>query len=117
MRRCTADRPRLCFRTSARRGPFPSCAPAHIRQKPEEQSTIDRKGSRSQRGHGYDQVLSLRGRRRGLFLEHRFPFAATLISVFIAGNVGSAILMLLAQAEPSVLNLLLFPRLREPRAD
>jgi hypothetical protein len=31
-------------------------------------------------------------------LEHRFPFAATLISVFMAGNVGSAVLMLLAQA-------------------
>jgi hypothetical protein len=31
-------------------------------------------------------------------LEHRFPFATTLISVFLAGNVASAILMLLAQA-------------------
>jgi hypothetical protein len=31
-------------------------------------------------------------------LEHGFPFAATLIGVFIAGNVGSAVLMLLAQA-------------------
>jgi len=31
-------------------------------------------------------------------LEHRFPFAATLFSLFMAGNVGSAVLMLLAQA-------------------
>ena len=31
-------------------------------------------------------------------LEHRFPFAATLFSLFMAGNVGSAILMLIAQA-------------------
>ena len=31
-------------------------------------------------------------------LEHRFPFATTLIAVFLAGNVGSAVLMLLAQA-------------------
>ena len=31
-------------------------------------------------------------------LEHRFPLATTLISAFLAGNVGSAVLMLLAQA-------------------
>ena len=31
-------------------------------------------------------------------LEHRFPFATTLISMFLAGNVGSAIVMLIAQA-------------------
>ena len=31
-------------------------------------------------------------------LEHRFPFAATLFSLFMAGNVGSAVLMLIAQA-------------------
>ena len=31
-------------------------------------------------------------------LEHRFPFATTLISVVLAGIVASAILMLLAQA-------------------
>ena len=31
-------------------------------------------------------------------LEHRFPFATTLLGVFMAGNVGSAILMLIAQA-------------------
>ena len=31
-------------------------------------------------------------------LEHRFPTAAMLISVFVIGNVGSAVLMLLAQA-------------------
>jgi len=31
-------------------------------------------------------------------LEHRFPFAATLTGVFLAGNVASAVLMLLAQA-------------------
>jgi hypothetical protein len=31
-------------------------------------------------------------------LEHRFPFAATLFSLFVAGNVGSAIFMLIAQA-------------------
>ena len=31
-------------------------------------------------------------------LEHRFPFATTLAGVFLAGNVASAILMLLAQA-------------------
>ena len=30
-------------------------------------------------------------------LEHRFPFA-TLISLFLAGNVGSAVVMLIAQA-------------------
>ena len=30
-------------------------------------------------------------------LEHRFPFAATLISLFLTGNVGSAVVMLLAQ--------------------
>ena len=28
-------------------------------------------------------------------LEHRFPLAATLIALFLAGNVGSAVLMLL----------------------
>jgi hypothetical protein len=31
-------------------------------------------------------------------LEHHFPFATTLISLFIGGNVGSAVLMLIAQA-------------------
>ena len=31
-------------------------------------------------------------------LEHRFPFAAMLFSLFMAGNVGSAVLMLIAQA-------------------
>ena len=31
-------------------------------------------------------------------LEHRFPFATTLISIFLAGNVGSAVMMLIAQA-------------------
>jgi hypothetical protein len=31
-------------------------------------------------------------------LEHRFPFAATFICVFMAGNVGSAILMLISQS-------------------
>ena len=31
-------------------------------------------------------------------LEHRFPFATTLISIFLAGNVASAIMMLIAQA-------------------
>ena len=31
-------------------------------------------------------------------LEHRFPFAATLFSIFLAGNVGSAVVMLFAQA-------------------
>jgi hypothetical protein len=31
-------------------------------------------------------------------LEHRFPIAATLIALFLAGNVGSAVLMLLSQA-------------------
>ena len=31
-------------------------------------------------------------------LEHRFPLVATLIALFLAGNVGSAVLMLLSQA-------------------
>jgi hypothetical protein len=31
-------------------------------------------------------------------LEHRFPFATTLIALFLGGNVGSAVLMLLAQS-------------------
>jgi hypothetical protein len=31
-------------------------------------------------------------------LEHRFPFAAMLFGLFMAGNVGSAVLMLIAQA-------------------
>ena len=31
-------------------------------------------------------------------LQHRFPFATTLISMFLAGNVASAIMMLIAQA-------------------
>jgi len=31
-------------------------------------------------------------------LEHHFPFATTLISIFLAGNVGSAVVMLIAQA-------------------
>jgi hypothetical protein len=30
-------------------------------------------------------------------LEHHFPLAATLFSVFMTGSVGSAVLMLLAQ--------------------
>jgi hypothetical protein len=30
-------------------------------------------------------------------LEHRFPFATTLISIFLAGIVVSAIMMLIAQ--------------------
>jgi len=31
-------------------------------------------------------------------LEHRFPFATTAISIFLGGNVASAIMMLIAQA-------------------
>ena len=31
-------------------------------------------------------------------LEHRFPFAVTFIGVFMAGNAGSAIMMLIAQS-------------------
>jgi len=31
-------------------------------------------------------------------LEHHFPFATILISVFMAGSVASAMLMLIAQA-------------------
>jgi len=31
-------------------------------------------------------------------LEHHFPFGTTFIGVFMAGNVGSAILMLIAQS-------------------
>jgi len=31
-------------------------------------------------------------------LEHHFPFAGTMISLFMISNVGSAILMLIAQA-------------------
>ena len=31
-------------------------------------------------------------------LEHRFPFATTLATIFLAGNVASAIMMLIAQA-------------------
>jgi hypothetical protein len=30
-------------------------------------------------------------------LEHRFPLAATLLAMFAAGNIGSAVMMLLAQ--------------------
>jgi hypothetical protein len=30
-------------------------------------------------------------------LEHRFPVGGTLLVVFIVGNVGSAVLMLLSQ--------------------
>jgi hypothetical protein len=33
----------------------------------------------------------------GNVLEHRFPFATTLISIFLAGIVVSAIMMLIAQ--------------------
>jgi hypothetical protein len=33
-----------------------------------------------------------------LALEHRFPVAATLIALFLAGNVSSTVLMLLSQA-------------------
>ena len=30
-------------------------------------------------------------------LERRFPLAATLFAMFVAGNIGSAVMMLLAQ--------------------
>jgi hypothetical protein len=30
-------------------------------------------------------------------LEHRFPLAATLFAMFVTGNIGSAVMMLLAQ--------------------
>ena len=30
-------------------------------------------------------------------LEHRFPLATTLFAMFVAGNIGSAVMMLLAQ--------------------
>ena len=29
-------------------------------------------------------------------LEHRFPLAATLFAMFVTGNIGSAVMMLLA---------------------
>ena len=99
MRRRTADRRSLWFCQALAVDLSHSCTPAHIRQK--TRGAVSRQIGRvadHKRGHGYDQVLSLRGRREIYSLEHRFPFAATLIGVFMAGNVGSAVLMLLAQA-------------------
>ena len=49
------------------------------------------------RGYGHDQVFRSADAAEIFALEHRFPFATTLISLFLAGNVGSAILMLIAQ--------------------
>ena len=30
-------------------------------------------------------------------LEHRFPLAATLLAMFVTGNISSAVMMLLSQ--------------------
>jgi hypothetical protein len=77
----------------------------HVRQRtfgraPEEQSGDRSEGKPITRG---DQAMTMFRSRSAdaaeLFaLEHRFPFTTTLIAVFLAGNVGSAVLMLLAQS-------------------
>src|SRR5215207_7537650 len=60
---------------------------------------VDRKGSRSQEGTTAMTMLFRSDDAAEIYaLEHRFPFATTLISIFMAGNIGSAVLMLIAQA-------------------
>jgi hypothetical protein len=59
----------------------------------------DRKGSRSKEGiRAMTKLFRSTDAAEIFALEHRFPFAATLFSLFMAGNVGSAVLMLIAQA-------------------
>jgi hypothetical protein len=76
----------------------------HVRQRtsgrtPEEQSHDRSEGKPITRGDtAMAKFFRSADAAEVYSLEHRFPFAATLIGVFMAGNVGSAVLMLLAQA-------------------
>jgi len=59
---------------------------------------IGREADLAMRGHPMTKFLRSADGGERYRLEHRFPFATTLISVVLAGIVASAILMLLAQA-------------------
>jgi hypothetical protein len=77
---------------------------AHVRQRtsrrtPEEQSHVRSEGKPITRGDTAMTKFFRSADAAEIYaLEHRFPFATALISAFLAGNVGSAVLMLLAQA-------------------
>src|SRR3954468_23444914 len=77
---------------------------AHVRQrtstrKPEEQSDDRSEGKPITRGDTAMTKFFRSADAAEIYaLEHRFPFATTLISLFLAGNVGSAVVMLIAQA-------------------
>src|SRR4051794_30379734 len=68
----------------------PSCAPAHIRQK--TRGAVSRQIGR-EADHRGDTAMTKFFRSADAAeiysLEHRFPFVPPLISVFMAGNVGS----------------------------
>jgi hypothetical protein len=75
------------------------CAGTQRPGKPGSSLRTDRKGSRSKEGiRAMTKLFRSTDAAEIFALEHRFPFAATLFSLFMAGNVGSAILMLIAQA-------------------
>jgi hypothetical protein len=75
------------------------CASAHPAENQRSSLTTDRKGSRSQEGiRAMTKLFRSADAAEIYALEHRFPFATTLISLFLAGNVGSAVVMLIAQA-------------------
>src|SRR5215212_7231317 len=94
--RCrTASGPRRWSHPSAA---FRTCF-AHVRQhtaarNPREQSQARSEGKPIERGDRAMTKLFRSTEAAEIFaLEHRLPFAATLFSLFMAGNVGSAVLM------------------------
>jgi hypothetical protein len=74
------------------------CASAHPAEDDRSILSVDRKGSRSEGGTTMTKFFRSADAAEVFALEHRFPFAATFIGVFMAGSVGSAILMLIAQS-------------------
>jgi|SRR3954453_8885996 hypothetical protein len=81
-------------------GPFSlMCAGTQRLGKLGSSLTPDRKGSRSKEGiRTMTQLFRSADAAEMFSLEHHFPFAGTMISLFMISNVGSAILMLIAQA-------------------
>ena len=76
-----------------------SCAPAHIsREISGPVSTQTGREAGRKRGIAMTKFSRSADAAEILALEHRFPLVATLIALFLAGNVGSAVLMLLSQA-------------------
>ena len=76
-----------------------SCAPAHIsREVSGPVSTQTGREAGRKRGMAMTKFSRSADAAEIFALEHRFPLVATLIALFLAGNVGSAVLMLLSQA-------------------